>query len=1296
MATIVLQAAGAFLGGFLGATGTAIGTAAGAIAGYVIDRALIDSTRHHEGPRLTGPRPFSAEDGAALPRVYGSVRVGGTLIWATRFEEERTTTRQGAKGGPRVTEYSYFANVAFALAEGQAAHVRRVWADGREIDRTRVEMRFYRGTETQAEDPLIEAKQGSGNTPAYRGTAYVVFERFPLGDYGNRIPQFHFEIVRPVSRAAAGLKAIALIPGATEFGLAPQAVTRDIREGETQSLNRHMLYAYSDITASLDELQALCPALENVALVVTWFGTDLRAGNCKVRPGVIDNGTAGFSQDWVVSGQARDVAATVTTHGGSAAYGGTPSDRSVIDAIAEIRARGLGVTLYPFVMMDIGTGNTLPNPYGGTGQPAYPWRGRITATPAPGEVGSADKTGAARSQIEAFCGAAEVGDFSASADTIGFTGDADDWGYRRLVLHYAKLAVAAGGVDAFLLGSELRGLTTLRDGANAFPFVEALCELAGEVRGIVGPTTKITYGADWSEYFGHQPADGTGDVYFHLDPLWAHAEIDAVGIDNYMPLADWHDTDFGGDNPDEMSGPYDPAGLKAAIRSGEGHDWFYASDAERNARTRTPITDGAYGKPWVFRPKDVWAWWANPHRNRPGGVESGAPTAWVARSKPLWFTEIGCPAVDKGPNQPNVFPDPKSADSDTPYFSSGARADAAPLRFLEAHLDRWEPTAPGFVTADNPVSPVYGGRMLDTSRVYAWAWDARPFPIFPQNSDLWSDGANWLSGHWLTGRLAGVTAADLITAILADHGLPAPDTGGVDGFMHGYIVPDPVSARTALAPLVELFGLAVREDGGKLTFAREAAGAAIVLDELAMEEGRATIELVRVPDSDLPSEAILAFRDLFQDYQSASARQAAIGATAVRQETIAFPGVLDAAQAEGLLGDWLKRRWMERERVSFALAPTATDVEPGVVVRVPGKEADFLVDEVEEGLVKRVTARQVLRGLVPGGPLTLPSTGGGGAVEHGKPLVHFLDLPMGALAGAEHDQLRCAAWAKPWKSQAVFASPETTGFLRRATLDRPAICGRLAAPLASRVGGRIDAFGELTVQLSFGELASASALQVLNGANAAAVQAADGTWEVLQFETAEEIAPSTWKLTGLLRGQLGTDDAAASGATSGAPFVLLDQGVKPAGLAASETGLALNWKVGPTGYDFASGKFATAMLAGGLRARLPLSPVHLSAVWHGGDLKVRWIRRGRLGADSWEGEDIQLGEEAERYRVTVAEVGEAPVRTVEVGAPEWTYEAAALAADFSALPVSVEITVVQLSATAGAGIPAALAVTIPS
>ena len=318
------------------------------------------------------------------------------------------------------------------------------------------------------------------------------------------------------------------------------------------------------------------------------------------------------------------------------------------------------------------------------------------------------------------------------------------------------------------------------------------------VRSIVGPATKITYGADWSEYFGHHPADGSGDVWFHLDPLWAHPDIDAVGIDNYLPLSDWRDGDHAGGNPDGFAGPYDPQGLRASIAGGEHFDWHYPTFADRAARERVPITDGAYGKPWVFRPKDLLELVGEP-APRPAGRRRGGDADRLGADVEADLVHRArlSRRSTRAPNQPNVFPDPKSAESALPWFSSGGRSDLAQARFLAAHGSFWDPEAEGFEPGNNPISPLYGGRMVDWSRACAWAWDARPYPAFPLRADSWADHANWHYGHWLNGRLGAPTVGDLINAILADHGLPAADVDGCDGIVEGFVVDEPSSARAA-------------------------------------------------------------------------------------------------------------------------------------------------------------------------------------------------------------------------------------------------------------------------------------------------------------------------------------------------------------------------------------------------------------------------------------------------------------------------------------------------------------------
>jgi len=1294
MATLILQAAGAFLGGFLGPVGTALGGAAGSLAGYLIDRSLINSTLHHKGPRLSGMRPFTAEEGAPIPRVYGAARIGGTLIWATRFQESRRTEREGFKGGPRVTTYSYFANAAFGLCEGEIAGIRRVWADGREVDLTQVDIRIHRGSGTQTPDALVEAKQGEGNAPGYRGTAYAVLERFPLGDYGNRLPQMQFEVLRPVGGFGERIRAITLIPGSTEHGLATDVVTRSPVRGETETVNRHVLFGETDLDASLDELAMLCPNLKHVALVVTWFGDDLRAGACKVYPAKVDLGGMADTTGWRVSGETALTASAVSLHGGAAAYGGTPSDKSVIQAIQAIKDRGWKVTLYPFVMMDIPGGNELADPHGGSAQAAYPWRGRISCFPGPAQPGTTDRTSAARAQVEAFCGAAMPSDFVDGSHTVGFAGDPDDWGYRRLVLHYAHLAVLAGGVDAFLIGSELRGLTTLRDDRNAFPFVEKLVELAGDVREVVGPTVKLTYGADWSEYFGHQPP--SGDVFFHLDPLWASPDIDAVGIDNYMPLSDWRDEDHGGGSPDGFASPYDRDGLRSGITSGEGFDWYYVDAAGRKNRTRLPITDGLAGKPWVFRYKDIKSWWANPHYERVSGMEAALPTGWAPASKPIWLTELGCAAADKGPNQPNVFPDAKSSENALPYFSNGGRSDLAQRRFLAAHLDHWVPGSETFDPADNPLSSAYGGRMVDPERIYGWAWDARPFPAFPLDREVWKDGENWLFGHWLNGRMASVELGDLIDAILGDHGV-AGDAAAADGMVDGYWIAEPSSGRDALSALVELFDLSVSETGGQLrvrTIGAESGAAVDVADPVAAIDGRPAIERTRRPDHDLPSEATLGFGDPMIDYQSGAARAEETNTAGQNAAALDFPGGLQAGQAEALVADWLRRAWTGRETIRFATPAADRAAVPGGLISLPGRaDGEFVVTAVEEGLVRTVEARRVLRAAPFPDRSRLPPQTAHGQDLAGRPLALFLDLPMVG-DGQAADRFRVAIHARPWRSQQIYASPGDNGFELRSTVSDRATIGELAAALESGREGRLDEIGAIEVRLYSGALSSVPMIQLLNGANAMAIRSNAGPWEIVQFRDADEVAPSLWRLSGLLRGQLGTGDAAAAGAALGADVVLLDAAVRVAGLRAGEMGLTLSWKVGPAGHELTDRYFVTETHAGGVRSVLPLSPVHLRADRAtDGSFAIAWTRRGRIDADSWLGTDIPLGEALERYVVRIAAPGGSVVREVTVLATSWTYGAAMFAADFAIPPDAINVTVRQVSQLAGEGLPAVLIVT---
>ena len=1278
MAVILLQAAGAALGGVFGSVGAIIGTAAGAIAGSMIDSALFGSTRTIRGQGLSSVRIPAADEGSPICRVQGSARISGTLIWATRFEEQVTNERTGGKGGGggvEIEQHTYFGNFAFGLCEGPIALVRRVWADGRELDLSTIEMRLHRGTEDQLPDPLIEAKQGVGQTPAWRGLSYVVFERLPLGDFGNRIPVFNFEVVRPIGDLEARIEAVTCIPASTEHGYALTTITETPSIGQERLINRNTRRGSSDWTVSIDELMALCPNLKSVALVTAWMGTDLRLGECEFLPGVEVGMRPSENPVWRVGNFNRATARLVSSTEGDPAYGGTPSDASVIEAIRDIKARGLEVLLYPFIMMDIPSGNGLPDPYGGSEQAALPWRGRITCNPAPGKEGSPDGSAQIRADMASFCGTTTAGQIHVSGGTVSWSGG--DNGYRRMILHHAALAQAAGGVDGFVIGSELRGLTPLRDETDAFPFVDALCELADDVKSMLGPDTVVTYAADWSEYWGHRPDDGSGDVFFHLDKLWADPAIGAVAIDNYMPLSDWRDSDRETGNPDGDRHGTDRAGFAQAITGGEGFDWYYASESDRKARIRTPIADGLAGKDWIYRVKDIRGWWENAHYDRQGGVEAVEPSPWVPASKPVWLTEIGCPAVDKGANEPNRFPDRRSAEGGLPRFSTGARDDAVQRAFLSAHIDHW-------------TGPANADFMVDPSKVFVWTWDARPYPAFPALSDLWSDHENWRTGHWLNGRMGGAALADIFAAVLTRAGFTRFDVSGITGAVGGHAVNGSGSARQILEPLMEAFAIDMREGAGGLEFFSRlsVSGFPQMIDVVADPDDEPRFEETREQETELPGESLIRFFDPLDDYKIASARSRRLVDGSINQTTFSLDLALDVASAGGVADLWLKDRWAGRRSLRLSVSPAEVAIEPGDLFRctfADAPEGVFRVERIEDGAFRRIQARahSFPLPLEPATPLR--TTTNSDANAGFAPDIVFADLPM--LSGADESAWAvAAAHMKPWRPLVISSSSGSAGYQQRTRLDLPARVGRLAETLApGAVEGRFDASKEMIVQLPFGGFENLTRQAVLDGGNVLALEHASG-WEILQFEMAEEIEARLWRLRSLLRGQAGTDDLMLEIAEEGARVFMLDRAVNSLGISPGEAGLSRNYAAELAGRGDGRRTEPNAF-SGGLRARTPLSPVHPKAIRTAEGVRFSWIRRSRAPeADSWAPVEVPFVEAEERYRITVFD-GEAAISVAETNEPGWTYEESAEIADFGGAQTGFDIRIEQGGRTVPWGVP---------
>ena len=1284
MATIVLSAVGASIGGgfggaFLGMSGAVIGRAIGATVGRAIDQRLLGGgSKAVETGRIDRLRLQTAGEGAAIPRIWGQMRVPGHVIWASPLEEISSSEDVGGgKGAPktRVTNISYRLSVALALGEGRILGVGRVWADGEEIAASDLSMRVYRGSETQVADPAIEAHEGDA-APAYRGTAYVVLENLTLERWGNRMPQLSFEVTcaaQDGTGLCSDVRAVALIPGTGEYSLATTHVTQDLGLGEVRTVNMNTPMGGTDFSVSMDVMARELPKVGSVSLVVSWFGNDLRIGGCTVQPKVEQREIDGEGMPWRAGGVDRQSAAEVARVDGRPIYGGTPSDQSVIEALHAIEASGRKAVFYPFILMEQLVGNGLPDPYGATEQPVMPWRGRITTSVAPGRAATTDGTAAAVDEVAAFFGQAEAKDFFVNGRDVSYQGPAE-WSYRRFILHYAHLCAAAGGIDAFLIGSEMIGMTQIRGPHNFYPAVAQLRRLAADVRAILGPEVKIGYASDWSEYFGHHP--GNGELFFHLDPLWADDNIDFIGIDNYMPLSDWRD---GEDHLDAHWGRIgNPDYLESNVCGGEGFDWFYASEADRDAQVRTPITDGQYDEAWVWRYKDLRSWWQNLHFDRPGGVRSRQATGWVPRSKPIWFTEYGCAALDKATNQPNKFLDAMSSESTLPHYSNAQRDDAIQAAYVEAVSSYWSKPA------NNPAMD-NGSRMVDLDRAHAWCWDARPYPAFPGRDDLWSDGPAWERGHWLNGRAGAVALHSVVGDICREAGVSAFDTSDLSGIVRGYVISGGEIGRAALQPLMLAHGFDALERDGVLCFRSRNGLARVELgpEDLALAEEVSDFETVRASEPQVAGRVRLTHVEAGTDYAAATAETSLPDADSKTATDSEFAMALTRGEGRAIAERWLSEAVIARDTARFALAPSRSYLGPGDIIAMrteAGETRRWRIDRVERAGAITVDAVRV----EPGVYKPALTKDGDHAIRRYLPpmpvLPVFMDLPL--LRGDEVAHAPyLAVTAQPWPGTvaAYMSLEEEGGFDLNLLLPRKAVIGRTLNALPRARTGVIDRAAPLRVRFKGDALRSVTQKALLSGANALAIgDGSVGNWEVLQFRKTEPIGNGVWEISERLRGQAGTDGIMPPTWPEGSVVVLMDGAPRQVSLPPSARGQERFWRIGPASRapDDSSYRLRMTETKGaGLR---PYAPCHLRAAGR----RLSWIRRTRIDGDAWDGTDVPLGEDREAYRLRITKDGsvihQIDLDRAEYLVPEAVWAEAGHAGEFS-------VSVAQLSDLYGSG-----------
>ncbi len=1176
-----------------------------------MDGALLGGGSHVEGARLSDLTVQTSSYGRVIPQIFGRVKMSGNVIWSTPIKETAMTTEVSTgKGGGSAsssTEYSYSVTLAIAIGEGVVDNIVRVWADSLVIDPLSFsgQYRFYRGTEDQLVDPIIEAVQGVGNAPAYRGLVYIVIEDLPLVAFGNRIPNFSFEVNKFVAssdllegKVEDNITGMNLIPGSGEF-VYDTVVQKKISGEEVNGvwvadnfktrINQTNNDNKANVLVALDQLEATCPNVEWVGLVVTWFGDSIDAGLCKIRPGVeFQEGAMTEPDIWSVGSYGRDSAMQLTIDAnGNPVYGGTPSDQSVLRLLDELKARGKKVMFYPMFFMDVAN---------------KPWRGRVTGT---------------------------------NNDVANLFTNTN--GYNEFINHYINLCV--GKVDAFVIGSELIGLTQVHDGAHNYPAVDALVSIAATAKATLGAGVKITYAADWSEY--HHTDGG----WYNLDPLWSSPNIDFIGIDAYFPLTD------------HPQNGYDVQEIVDGWEKGEGYDWYY-SDVERTIKT--PLSQ-------EYAWKNLAWWWENSHVNPDFSV-----TGWVAESKPIWFTEYGFPSVDGAANQPNVFYDPSSSESYFPRHSRGKVDFIAQRTAIAATEIQWKN------------SPMVEQKLL-------WTWDARPYPYWPDLESVWADTDLWETGHWLEGKLGLSLLADVVRDICLKAELTEEqiDVSQLMDLVQGYVLLDQQTARHALEVLqTAYFFDAVERDGVLVFVPRKASVEVTEIGDVLLDFNRINggPRIVRSKDVDLPQKVTVSYINPSFNYQVGSQFSQRMQVLSQLSKTVNIPVVLQDEQAKNIADVILYRLWQERNFYEFYLPSDYLTLEVGDRVRVVRNAVSHFLRIVAVTIGRNWVVQ--IQAVADDVDVYHHYGRGSASVGSVEPSTAFaeselllLDLPRLPDETSDSARFFSAVFASEarWNGAVIYRSDDgESSFHAVVTHGSQAIVGRAVTVLEEAQSCYIDRENHVDVVLQYGTLEGVSDLALLNGANLAMLGD-----EILQFRDVTLLGGNKYRLSYLLRRRLGTQWA-MDAHIAPEDFVLLDRALEVLSVAEDMIGNARAYKAVTVGAAIDDAQMVEQIYQG--RKFKPYAPVHvegeLDAVSN--DRTIRWVRCTRVGGQWRDFVDVALGEVSEAYEVEIMDGGTV-VRTIVSAVPWVIYSEAQQLSDFGAVPMIVEVRIYQLSTVVGRG-----------
>lgn len=546
------------------------------------------------------------------------------------------------------------------------------------------------------------------------------------------------------------------------------------------------------------------------------------------------------------------------------------------------------------------------------------------------------------------------------------------------------------------------------------------------------------------------------------------------------------------------------------------------------------------------------------------------------------------------------------------------------------------------------------------------------------------------------------SVADTIAGMCADAGLSPSqyDVTGVSGCLLGYPIGQVTNAARKIEPLMLAYDITAKEEGGCIYFFDRVNADSVVIPAAALGASDGSENTVRpfaVTDrtnTEIPVEIVVDYVDTTNDYQRGSWRERrAYTEGSFTTTKVDIPLVLRPGDAGRIARRILHIAEVERLKINGSLGPNYMHLQVTDVVSLPDLSGECYsarltrIDRGDNNLI-RFEAVSTDVDVLDQDADGEDSSGGGDVYIPPDLDTVVLDIPPFRESHAYEPGLYYAVApvyaSVPWAGATVFVSNDEVNWSTASIVGGESVLGTTDTDLAAGPVGVWDEVNSFTVAITRGTPASATDLEVLNGANRAVLFAIDGSFEIIGFADVVNNGDGTFTLSRLLRGLRDTDSQAF---VAGSRFVLVSPQTTAYSSFNSSYLLRTRYFRGVASSGNIDDETSVAEFIDGYSVRC-FAPCNIVGTRDGSNnLNVSWTRRSRVPVSILSPNAAPLEEPEEIYEIDVYDSGVITPNSpyTVTGESIWEYTAAMQTADGVTLGAPVELKIYQIGSYTGRG-----------